>query len=132
MSSRCRIVAPGKNGALDPPARGLFALRLGREADFESALFGQPPAVPESLVEVDSNDRLIRRIEIGRVEIRRGFFSGREEEAAKVGVRHRRLSHLELRDQDAVNRLLVLPYAGASHEELAFGNENALERLFRT
>jgi hypothetical protein len=75
---------------------------------------------------------LLRLFEIRSVEERRGFISRREEEPAILIVRHRRRRHLELRDEDPVDRLFVLANAGASHEEFAAGDENALERLVRT
>jgi hypothetical protein len=84
-------------------------------------------------MEADSDHGLIGRFEVGVSEKRRGLLPGREEKPSIVGVRHRRHRHLELRDANGMDRLLVLADAGAPHEELASGNEYALERrLFRS
>jgi hypothetical protein len=82
-------------------------------------------------MKADSHHGLIGCVEVGVSEKRRGLIPGREEKPSKVGVGHRRDRHLELRDANGMNGLLVLADAGAPHEELASGNEDALEgRLF--
>ena len=122
-----RVVPPGKDRPFDSAARGFFALCLGGKTDRKARFRGEPSAIAERLLEVDSDRGLIPGAEVGIVEERRGLISGREEEPEVVSVRHRRHRHLELRDPDAMNRLFVLPHPGAPHEELASGNEDALE-----
>jgi hypothetical protein len=132
VASGCRIVAPGENGAFDPAASGFLPFGLGRKADSEPGLPGEPGAKSKRLIEAHSHHRLVVRVEAGCLEKRRDLVASREEIAAVMGVGYRGRRHLELRDGDSMHGHLVLASARPTHEELARGNEDAIEEIFRT